>query len=499
MEQSLLGGLGGLRPHEHHQEQASVSSGAPGSAVWLAAVVVLLPLLGVGFLNDDFVGIVDLGPLGWAAVLDQFHPTGSEFLRPLGFVMFRTELSLFGTRAWLFHASHLALFVLAAWLAGKLASRLAGHAAAGWTAALALLYPGRTEVVAWIAAVFDLLALLLTSAALLLAAAPDWDRNRIRAPALAALCFIAPLTKESAYAIPIVVLAWELLGVLGSAGPVTRLLRCSCAFAGAVFAFGFRLLALGGIGGYAGSPLASAESKVWKLPGMLARVVLAPVNPTYSLASRILSALCLAAAVGVVAALLRGSWRIGVRPIAAGLLLALLGLLPALPYLDPVNLVWSQSRLITLSGLGVALAAAAALAQAPKRWSNSAGVLLLAAWAATAILNGLPWLDAARCRDALLAGIEKVTRAPGAHWVWVAGPINDYRGAQLLGGRLAEAVIVAMPNRAVHADSEFLQQQQHRPVGPPTIGKEGTLHVLRFDPSPPRTTPIEWHAPAAPP
>ena len=129
MEQSLPRGLGGLRRREHRQKPASVSSGPPASAegrpwvrraVWLAAVVVLLPLLGVGFLNDDFVGVVELGPLGWTAVLDQFHPIGSEFLRPLGFVMFRTELSLFGTRAWLFHASHLALFVLAAWLAGKL-------------------------------------------------------------------------------------------------------------------------------------------------------------------------------------------------------------------------------------------------------------------------------------------------------------------------------------------------------------------------------------------
>lgn len=322
MEQGLQRGLGGLRQREHPQEQVGVSSGAPGSAkgrpwarraAWLAAVVMLLPLLGVGFLNDDFVGIVELGPRGWAPLLDQFHPTDFDFLRPLGFVLFQTEFSFFGTRAWLFHASHLALFILAAWLAGRLASRLAGHAAAGWTAALALLYPGRTEAVAWIAAMFDLLALLLTSAVLLVATAPGWDRRPMRGVWLVSLCFVAPLAKESAYAIPLVVAAWELLGVLSPAPRTTRVIRCASGLAGAALAFGYRLLALGGIGGYAGTSIPAATSKALKLPEMVARAVLAPVNPTYGLASHILSALCVAATAAVLLGLFSGK---AARPFA---------------------------------------------------------------------------------------------------------------------------------------------------------------------------------------
>jgi hypothetical protein len=507
MEQGAPRDLGGLRQRKHPQEQVSVSSSAPGSAkgrpwagraAWVAAAVVLLPLLGVGFLNDDFVGIVELGPRGWAPLLDQFHPTDFDFLRPLGFVLFRTELSLFGTRAWLFHASHLALFVLAAWLAGTLASRLARSAAAGWTAALALLYPGRTEAVAWIAAMFDLLALLLTSAALLVATAPGWDRRLMRAVWLASLCFVAPLAKESAYAIPFVVSAWELLGGLSPAPRTTRLIRCASGFAGAGLAFGYRMVALGGIGGYGGTSIASATAKALQLPEMMARAVFAPVNPTYGLASRILSALCIAATLVVLVGLLFGESRKAVRPMIAGLALALLGLAPALPYLSPATLVWSQSRFVTIAGLGVALAAGVAVAAAPRRWARFAGPLLLVAWTSATVLNELPWLGAARCRDVVLIGIERATRGPGAHWVWVAGPINDYRGAQLLGGRLAEAVTFAMPDRVVHVDSEFLQKWQHRPVGPPTIGAEAVLHVLRFDPSPPRVVATEGRPPAAP-
>jgi hypothetical protein len=465
---------------------------------WLAAGLVLLPLLGIGFLADDYAGLVYFGPQGWAGVLGQFKPKDFEFLRPLGFLLFRAELSSFGARPWLFHAAHLGLFILAAWLAGRLALRLSGPEAAPWASALALLYPGRTEVVAWIAALFDLLALVLTTVALLLAVLPDWDTKRTRAVGLAAITFVAPLAKESAYAIPVVVIVWELLGVLGRAAPITRAIRCAAALLGALLALVFRFVMLGGMGGYAGVPLTPTASKLLHVPELLARVLFAPVNPTYGLGSQILLALCISASIVVVAAFAGGNWPAGLRPVTAGLVLALVGLLPALPYLNPTTLVWTNNRFVGLAGLGAALAAAGALACAPRRWSRVAGGVLVAAWAATSLLNELPWLGAARSRDALVAAIENATRSPGAHWVWVAGPIDLYHGAQLVGGRLAEAVATAMPNRVIHVDSEFFQQLQHRPVGPPAIGSEGTLHALRFDPSPPHVTALP-SGPAATP
>jgi hypothetical protein len=91
----------------------------------------------------------------------------------------------------------------------------------------------------------------------------------------------------------------------------------------------------------------------------------------------------------------------------------------------------------------------------------------------------------------MVAGIETATRAPGEHVVWVAGPIDDYRGAQLVGGRLQELVALDLPARHIRVDSEFLQRRQHRLVGPPTAGPGEIPHVLQFDPSPPQLVPID--------
>jgi hypothetical protein len=370
-------------------------------------------------------------------------------------------------------------------------------------AALALLYPGRIEVVAWTAAIFDLLALLLTSAALLLATSRGWDRRPARALWLAAICFLAPLAKESAYAIPIALLVWEALGVLSPATPFMRLIRCGSGLAGAALAFGYRILALGGIGGYAGTSIAAAVSRAKSLPEMVARTVFVPVNPTYGMASRLLAGLCIAAVGAALGGLFFREGRRAVRPVTAGLVLAVCGLLPAMPYLNPIDLVWSHSRFVTITGMGVALATGIALAAAPPRWTKFVGVFLLSVWAATTVLNELPWLGAGRCRDAILAGVELATRGPGVHSVWVAGDIDEYRGARLLGGDLAEAVKLEMPNRSIHVDSEFLQRWQQRPVGPPKAGPGETLHVFEFDPSPPRlvaigTWPPSGRVPSAP-
>ena len=469
------------------------------SAAWLAAGLPLLPLLGVGFLNDDFVGLVQFAARGWRGVLDSFVPADFEFLRPLGFLLFRAELSLFGLRPLLFHAVHLALFVLAAWLAGRLALRLAGPEAARWAPALALLYPGRMEAAAWIAAGFDLLALVLSSTALLMAAAPGWDGRHSRGVWLAVLCFVAPLAKETAYVLPVAVVAWEALGVLGSAKPTTRVVRCAAGFVGALLALGFRLVALGGIGGYAAQPLAAALPQAKRLPEMLARVVFLPVNPTYGPASRILSVLCVLAVVVLLTGLVGARRRGAAAPVAAGLVLALVGLLPPLPYLDPGTMVWNQSRMVALPGLGVVLAAASVLASTVRRRAMPAGALLLAAWLGATTLNQRAWLGAARSRDALLGAIEEITRAPGPHWVWVAGPINDYRGAQLLGGRLAEAVRIKLAGRTIHVDSEFLQHLEQRPVGPAAVDAVGRRHALRFDPARQEVRAIDWSTPQAVP
>lgn len=483
------------RPSEGRvgEDPNPLAAGAPGEALrhdspvwllparwlWLAAALPLLPLLGIGFFNDDYEGLTRFARRGWLGVLDQFHPSNFEFLRPLGFLFFRLELSAFGPRGWPFHLVHIALFVLAALLAGRVAARIAGERAGVWTSALALLYPGRIEAVAWAAALFDLLALVLVTFALLLTVGGEW-RGWRRPAALAGLAFLAPLAKESAYALPLVVVAWEALGVLAPARARDRLVRCAAVLTGSALAVVFRLLALGGVGGYAGTSLAAMPEALTRLPEALMRVAFVPVNPTYGLASSI------AAGVGAVAlgTALAGAWynRAAGRLLLAGAALAVIGLAPAALYLNPVTVTWDGSRLVTLAGLGVVLAAAGGLAGGG-RWRAAAGSVLVAAWAGATLINVQPWLAAGRARDAIIATIQKATRGPGPQEVWVAGPILDYRGARFLGGRLQDAVDMAIPGRRIVVDSEFLQRDQGRPVGPPSVPPGTTLHLFRFDPA----------------
>lgn len=448
---------------------------------WLAAIP-LVPALGVGFLLDDFVGLQVLMERGWPWVLQQLYPAGGEFLRPLGLAFVAAELAAVGPVAWAFHAFHLALFGLAAWLSGRLAARLGGESVAGWAVALALAYPGRLEVAVWVAGVFDLLALLLVLAALLVALAAHEQPRPWKLALLGGLAFLAPLAKESAYCLVLILLGWEVLGVHSSGERSRRWWTIAAALAGTLGAVLYRLAALGGVGGYAGTGVGLALQGLARLPLVLVRAALDPVNPWPGALAWVLAALCGAAFLAaVILAAIPGSRSPHAAPLVLGGLVVLVaGLLPALPYLH-TDVAWHHSRYLGISGLGVALIASAA--SLPRRGrSRLLVVTLLVAWCAATVVNLLPWLAAARARDVILASIEEVTRAPGRHAVWVAGPINDVHGAHLLGGDLQAALRVTLPARSIEADSEFFQRYQGRPTGPPTPEPGVSLHLLHYHP-----------------
>ncbi len=471
--------------------RAPRATGAPAlpRPWWLLAAIPLLAVVRIGLFNDDFVGFVEFAGRGWAGVLAQFHPHDFEFLRPLGFAFFRVELDLFGGHAAYFHLAHLALFVVAAALAGRIAGRLAGPGAAAWAPALALLYPARIETVAWLAALFDLLALVLVEAALLLVLSPRWERPAPKLALLAALGFLAPLAKESAYALPLVIAAWELLGILAPASRRIRLARGVATAVGATAAIGFRYAALGGVGGYAGTSLRATLPRLARLPECVGRVLFLPVNPGYGALSVGAAVLAGAALALILAAAARTPHQRSGKAMLAALAVVVAGLLPALPYLQPATMVWSQNRNLAITGLGAALLATVAIAslRRSRAWLGGA---LLAAWCGAALLNLASWQAAARCRDTILAGIERATRAPGTHTIWVAGQIDEIHGAQLLGGRLAEAVRLALPARQIEVDSESAQHWQDRAIGPPRAAG-GALHLFRFDPAMPALFPLD--------
>jgi hypothetical protein len=173
----------------------------------------------------------------------------------------------------------------------------------------------------------------------------------------------------------------------------------------------------------------------------------------------------------------------------AALSLTVAGPLPALLYIDPATATWAHNRNLTLLGLGIALVVALLL-QSSARGTTLVGCAVAVSWCAATALNLAAWHDSARARDAILAGIELATRDGAPAAVWVDGPIQGRRGAQLLGGRLAEAVAVTWPDRPVTVESAFLQQLTGRPVGPPAPTRGVRSLTFRFDPDLPALMPL---------
>lgn len=469
-----------------------------GRLGWLLAVLPLLPCLWVGFLLDDWIGLAQLLDGGWPVVASQFRPEGGPFLRPLGWLVFQVELASFGVHAPAFHAVHLGLFVGAAWLTGRLAVRIAepvsslaapGGRVVGWAAALALLYPGRTEAYAWLAAIFDLLVLVAGLAILLLHLRCRRRPTGGSAAGLAILALLSTLAKESSYAVLAVILVWEALpGVLEPAPRRGRFVATASAAGGFGLGILYRWVTLGGMGGYPGTSVEGTLDQLGVLPGIVLRAALVPVHPGYDGWSTALGFLCAASFGGVLATGIfatQGSPRVR-RVLLAGASLALLGLLPVLPYLS-ATAHWTQSRFLTLFGVGMALIAAAPMAVAGRgargaRWVRGALVALLFTWGAGSVVNLLPWLEAARSRDVILRTVGQDTTAPGPHVVWVAGPINSWRGAHLLGGALEAALRVTYPRRRIEADSAFLQRWEGRPVRLPRSAPGVQIHLYRCQP-----------------
>lgn len=483
----------GAAPRNPWAGRAAPPGGVAVGPWWILALLPLLPSLGVGFLLDDWIGLARLLDGGWGEVAAQLRPAGGPFVRPLGWLLFQVELTLFGVRGAAFHAVHLGLFALAAWLTGRLAGHLAGGApgvgrAGGWAAALALLYPGRIEAYAWLAAAFDLLALVLGLGLLLLHLRCRRRVSPAAAAGLAALAFTSTLAKESAYAVAVVILVWELVpGLLEAAPRRGRLLAGGAAAAG--FALGglHRLAVVGGIGGYPGTGPEDVTERLPLLPEVLLRAAFAPVHPGYGTRSAVLAVLSAAAFAAVLAAgLLRARRRPEVRRLLlAGATLALVGLLPVLPYLRPTA-HWTAGRFLTLFGAGLALAAAAPAAGPGegrlRRLATGALAALTLAWAAATVLGLVPWREAARSRDAVLQAVGEDTAGPGLHRVWVAGPINRWQGVHVLGGALDAALGVTYPDRRIEADSAFLQRLEGRPVRPPRPEPGVERHLYRCRP-----------------
>lgn len=168
-----------------------------GLALAAFSAAIFLPLIGRGFVHDDFMW------LSYAAHQSRWygftHPTFS-FYTPLTWLSFKIDWTLWGFQAFPIALENLLLHILNTLLLYRLALRLWQSRAAAWWAAFgfALLYMANSWAVMWIAARTHLLATLFCLAAMLATVRyAQTERRKLRAAlAAVACCALSMLAKE---------------------------------------------------------------------------------------------------------------------------------------------------------------------------------------------------------------------------------------------------------------------------------------------------------------
>ncbi len=312
------------------------------------------------FTSDDYVHVLTASQASLEGLGNYFTVPADDFhFRPLAMLGYWLEYQWAGTNEWLWRASNLAIHLVNCALVYGLARQLdLSSRAAAFAAAIFGVHGSRPEVVAWIAARFDLMATLFVLAGLLL-----WmvsESSRAAYAGALACCLLGLLSKESAFVFP--VLATVLGGV--------RRWRSAIPFyilAAAVFTYRWWLL--GGIGGYRapGSGAAILEfSLLRSLKGLLLRLpatLFFPVNWSREIEWWLGAAMLLFVAAMVAWIWLRPSGNSSGR----GWMLAVFTLVAALPaqHLLLIGPDLEKSRVLYLPSVGFAMLLASA---AGSRW-----------------------------------------------------------------------------------------------------------------------------------
>jgi hypothetical protein len=191
---------------------------------WLLATIALVvlayrPVLDMSFVGDDFMILHYLRQadgLRYPGTYFQLNFFG--YYRPLAFLSYALDWQLWHGRAMGFHLSSLFLHAANVALVFALGKRLFGHVPAIVAALLFAIHPSNHEAVFWMSSRFDLLAtfLMLVGLAAMLdgrVSRPPGDgrpAGRAFRFAAGAACFaLALLSKESAFAFPLIVLAGD--------------------------------------------------------------------------------------------------------------------------------------------------------------------------------------------------------------------------------------------------------------------------------------------------
>lgn len=206
---------------------------APGRCGTIAIVLLVLaliivvywPLHRAGFIWDDKIAFQDAAWLrsgnAWWKYLLSGMSGWTNYFRPLGVAFFTLQVRLFDVAPMPMHLVSLALHLANTSLVGLLAWRLTAQIESPTRHRLALaasmlfygLHPALVEPVVWISCQYDLLVTFFTLLALI---ANAMLRSAvIRASAVMVCFFLAACAKESAIALPVLILLFDLASLEG--------------------------------------------------------------------------------------------------------------------------------------------------------------------------------------------------------------------------------------------------------------------------------------------
>ena len=238
-----MAGVGASRTHPQAcrdrgvgtAESAALAAGVGLVTVVVALVYVPAVLAGLGFVSDDFMILERLRQAdglrgGWSFFTLSYY----DYYRPLGFLSFASDWTMWRDSAPGYHAVSVLLHLFNTVMVLLVARRLIGTRAAMVAAAIFGLHVANQEAVFWVSARFDLLATAGALAVLLALGTP----GRWRLAGVALLYLAALLSKESVVAVPVATgaYAWliqrertaglvRVFAWLGAAGVIYVLLR----------------------------------------------------------------------------------------------------------------------------------------------------------------------------------------------------------------------------------------------------------------------------------
>lgn len=464
-----------LRFEKGPREEAASNSKLP-QEFWVAL------LLGAGlyatalshfFIADDF-GLLEEARQPvlakfWNLLTEGMH--GGDFLRPVTYLLYFLDYRLWGTWPAGFHLTNLLLHL--ATVAGIffLGCNLGfGRRAAAGAALIFSVLPVHAEAVAWMAARFDLLAAcLMVWAFVLYLRFQRTGSPRVYLLALAVF-LLAMLSKESAYVLPLLLLAAEFLLL-----PKRRWSRWKpwLGFAAlAALTFAYRWMALGGIAGYVShegqpavfmmgpktlkaffirGPAVMLLGYNWSQPSLTAVIVLA------SLAAALLVALAIRS---------DSPWRPGLLFGVAWIVLCNLPVHPLL-YLGPDLL---NTRVLYLNSVGAAFLVGLLLAGLDSaRLRQGFAALLVLALTLGLLHNLAAWRYAGRISRQVVKELQQVESSPPkrAEFVFHQLPVT-IRGAFFVGS-LSALVRFAYDRPDVSA---------RRAIDPPRRPQGPTVNVV---------------------